>query len=106
RVVGCGGSVSWGRAAFWGVGAYTAALLTVRGGWEEQISGLFAAAAVAAVAGAATGWLLLRYRGLTLLVLTLSTAIMLQELGNVLRDLTGGLARPPAPLFQPPPRRL
>src|ERR1700758_2635329 len=89
-ILGFAGIVSLGHAAFFGVGAYAAALLTLRGGWEEQISGLAGAAAVAAVAGAATGWLLLRYRGLTLLVLTLSTAIMLQELGNLMKDLTGG----------------
>src|SRR5262245_47577562 len=100
-ILGFAGIVSLGHAAFFGLGAYTAALLTLRGGWEEQISGLFAAAAVAAVAGAATGWLLLRYRGLTLLVLTLSTAIMLQELGNVLRDLTGGYDGLPGLIFKP-----
>src|SRR5690348_4498967 len=81
-ILGFAGIVSLGHAAFFGVGAYTAALLTLRGGWEEQISGLIVAAAVAAVAGAASGWILLRYRGLTLLVLTLATTIMLQELGR------------------------
>jgi branched-chain amino acid transport system permease protein len=100
-ILGFAGIVSLGHAAFFGIGAYTAALLTVRLGWEEQISGLVAAAAVAAAAGAATGWLLLRYRGLTLLVLTLSTAIMLQELGNVLRDLTGGYDGLPGLMFKP-----
>jgi branched-chain amino acid transport system permease protein len=100
-ILGFAGIVSLGHAAFFGLGAYAAALLTFRGGWEEQISGLAVAAAVAAVAGAATGWLLLRYRGLTLLVLTLSTAIMLQELGNVLRDLTGGYDGLPGLMFKP-----
>jgi branched-chain amino acid transport system permease protein len=100
-ILGFAGIVSLGHAAFFGLGAYAAALLTVRGGWEEQISGLAVAAAVAAVGGAASGWLLLRYRGLTLLVLTLSTAIMLQELGNVLRDLTGGYDGLPGLVFKP-----
>ena len=89
-ILGFAGIVSLGHAAFFGVGAYTAALVTLRWGWEEQISGLLIAAAVAGLAGAATGWLLLRYRGLTLLVLTLSTTIMLQELGNLFREVTGG----------------
>ena len=40
--------------------------------------------------GFLSGWLLLRYRGLALLVLTLSTTIMLQQLGNLFRDFTGG----------------
>ncbi len=100
-ILGFAGIVSLGHAAFFGLGAYAAALLTFRGGWEEQISGLLAAAAVAAVAGAASGWLLLRYRGLTLLVLTLSTAIMLQELGNLMKDLTGGYDGLPGLMFKP-----
>src|SRR5579871_1025170 len=100
-ILGYAGIVSLGHAAFFGLGAYTAALLTLRLGWEEQISGLAVAAAVAAVAGAASGWLLLRYRGLTLLVLTLSTTIMLQELGNVLKDLTGGYDGLPGLTFKP-----
>src|SRR5215472_9090604 len=100
-ILGFAGIVSLGHAAFFGIGAYTAALLTQRWGWEEPISGLVAAAAVAAVAGAASGWLLLRYRGLTLLVLTLATTIMLQELGNLLRDLTGGYDGLPGLTFTP-----
>jgi branched-chain amino acid transport system permease protein len=100
-ILGFAGIVSLGHAAFFGLGAYAAALLTFRGGWEEQISGLAVAAAVAAVGGAASGWLLLRYRGLTLLVLTLSTAIMLQELGNLMKDLTGGYDGLPGLAYKP-----
>jgi branched-chain amino acid transport system permease protein len=100
-ILGFAGIVSLGHAAFFGIGAYAAALVTLRGGWEEPISGLVVAAVVAAVAGAASGWLLLRYRGLTLLVLTLSAAIMLQELGNLMRDLTGGYDGLPGLAFKP-----
>jgi len=100
-ILGFAGIVSLGHAAFFGLGAYAAALLTLRLGWEEQISGLLVAAVVAAAGGAATGWLLLRYRGLTLLVLTLSTAIMLQELGNTFKDLTGGYDGLPGLTFKP-----
>jgi len=100
-ILGFAGIVTLGHAAFFGLGAYTAALLTLRGGWEEPISGLVVAAAIAGAAGAASGWVLLRYRGLTLLVLTLATAIMLQELGNLLRDLTGGYDGLPGLAFKP-----
>jgi branched-chain amino acid transport system permease protein len=100
-ILGFAGIVSLGHAAFFGLGAYAAALLTQRWNWQEPISGLFFAAAVAAAAGAASGWLLLRYRGLTLLVLTLATAIMLQELGNLSRDLTGGYDGLPGLTFTP-----
>ena len=100
-ILGFAGIVSLGHAAFFGVGAYAAALVTLRWGWEEQISGLVIAAVVAGLAGAATGWLLLRYRGLTLLVLTLSTTIMLQELGNLFRDVTGGYDGLPGLIYKP-----
>src|SRR5215467_9769333 len=78
-ILGYAGIVTLGHAAFFGVGAYTVALLASRYGWGEPISALLASAVMSAVLGFASGWLLLRYRGLTLLVLTLSTTIMLQE---------------------------
>src|SRR5262249_58218704 len=51
--------------------------------------------------GRASGALLLRYRGLTLLVLTLATTIMLQELGNFYKDFTGGYDGIPGLAFAP-----
>ena len=51
---------------------------------------MFAGAIAAALAGFISGWFLLRYRGLTLLMLTLATAIMVQELGNLRSDISGG----------------
>ena len=89
-ILGYAGIVTLGQAAFFGLGAYTVGLLSVRAGYGEPITGLFAAAAVAAAAGFLTGLVLLRYRGLTLLVLTLSTTILLQEVGNLFKDVTGG----------------
>ena len=88
-ILGYAGIVSLGHAAFFGVGAYAAALLA-KHGWTEPISGLVAAAAVAAIIGAASGWVLLRTRGLTLLMLTMAVTIMLQELSNARSDITGG----------------
>ncbi len=102
-ILGYAGIVTLGHAAYFGVGAYTAALLVTDLHWSEPISGLLCAAIVAAIAGFLSGWLLLRYRGLALLVLTLSTTIMLQQLGNLFRDFTGGYDGIPginiAPLF-------
>jgi branched-chain amino acid transport system permease protein len=89
-ILGFAGIVTLGHAAFFGIGAYTVALLASRYGWGEPISALFVSAAVAAFVGFASGWLLLRYRGVTLLVLTLSTTIMLQEIGNLFPNVTGG----------------
>ena len=102
-VLGFAGIVTLGHAAFFGVGAYAAALLITDLGWSEPISGLVFGALLAAFAGFLSGWLLLRYRGLALLVLTLSTTIMLQQMGNLFRDFTGGYDGIPginvAPLF-------
>jgi branched-chain amino acid transport system permease protein len=102
-ILGFAGIVTLGHAAFFGIGAYAAGLLITRLQWTEPITGLLAAAACAAVAGVLSGWILLRYRGLALLVLTLSTTIMLQELGNLFSDVTGGYDGIPgvtvAPLF-------
>jgi len=88
-ILGYAGIVSLGHAAFFGVGAYAAALLA-KHGWTEPISGLIAAAAAAAVIGVASGWVLLRTRGLTLLMLTMAVTILLQELSNARSDITGG----------------
>ncbi len=102
-ILGYAGIVTLGHAAFFGVGAYTVGLLVARLGYAEPISSLFAAALVAGLIGFATGWFLLRYRGLTLLMLTLATAIMLQETGNLRSDISGGYDGLPgltiAPLF-------
>ncbi len=100
-ILGYAGIITLGHAAFFGIGAYTVALLTSRLGWSEPISGLVAAAAAAATGGFASGALLLRYRGLTLLVLTLASTIMLQELGNLYHDITGGYDGIPGLSFAP-----
>ena len=89
-ILGYAGIVTLGHAAFFGIGAYTVGLAAARLGWSEPISGLFAAARSRRLVGFITGWFLLRYRGLTLLMLTLATAIMLQETGNLRSDISGG----------------
>ncbi|MGA8052190.1 MAG: branched-chain amino acid ABC transporter permease [Burkholderiales bacterium] len=89
-ILGYAGIVTLGQAAFFGTGAYAAGLLSARFGWGEPLSGIAVAGLCAAAVGFASGWILLRYRGLTLLMLTLATSIMLYELGNTRSDLTGG----------------
>jgi branched-chain amino acid transport system permease protein len=100
-ILGYAGIVTLGHAAFFGIGAYTVGLLIARFGWSEPISSLFAAAAMAALIGFISGWFLLRYRGLTLLMLTLATAIMLQETGNLRSDLSGGYDGLPGLVISP-----
>jgi branched-chain amino acid transport system permease protein len=89
-ILGYAGIVSLGHAAFYGTGAYTAGLIAAKAGWSEPITGMLAAAVVAAVIGFVSGWVLLRTRALTLLMLTLSFTILLQELANEEEAYTGG----------------
>jgi branched-chain amino acid transport system permease protein len=100
-VLGVAGILTLGHAAFFGIGAYAVGLLAARLDWTEPISGLVAAALCAGLAGLVSGQVLLRYRGLTLLVLTLSTTFILQGLGNVFDHVTGGYDGLPGLTFAP-----
>jgi branched-chain amino acid transport system permease protein len=88
-ILGYAGIVTLGHAAFYGLGAYTAGILGARG-WSEPLSGLLAAGALSALLGAVSGAIILRTRGLTLLMLTLAILFMLQEAANKAGFLTGG----------------
>lgn len=89
-VLGYAGIVTLGHAAFFGIGAYTVGLLSVRVGWTEPISGLVLAGLAGAIAGWITGRLVLRFHGLAVLMLTLAVAMLLQEAGNSAAAITGG----------------
>lgn len=89
-ILGYAGIVSLGHAAFFGIGAYTAGLLATQG-WGDPLVGLLAAAAVAAIAGWTTSFLLLRGSDLSRLMVTLGIALMLLELSNKLTRYTGGI---------------
>jgi branched-chain amino acid transport system permease protein len=88
-VLGYAGIVTLGHAAFFGCGAYAAGIVALRG-WTEPITGLLVAGAVAGLLGVVSGAVVLRARGLTLLMVTLVVAEMLQEAANKLGWLTGG----------------
>ncbi|MEZ5651990.1 MAG: branched-chain amino acid ABC transporter permease [Burkholderiaceae bacterium] len=89
-IVGYAGVVSLGHAAFFGLGAYASGMASAHLGWTEPISSLMLAAGVAGAVGLASGAVLLRYHGLTLLMLTLATAAFLRELANANEGITGG----------------
>ena len=89
-ILGYAGIVSLGHAAFFGLGAYTAGLLAVHG-WGEPISGLFAAAIVAGVAGFLASVLIVRGGDLTRLMVTLGIGLMLYEAANKATSITGGV---------------
>ena len=88
-VLGYAGIVTLGHAAFFGTGAYAAGILAAHG-WGEPITGLLVAGLVAGLVGLASGALILRTTGLTLLMQTLVVAAMLAELANKASRLTGG----------------
>lgn len=88
-VLGYAGIVTLGHGAFFGIGAYAAGLLAVHG-WHEPLTGLVAAALVAGVVGLATGAVILRTRGLALLMLTLVVLFMVHEIANKASAVTGG----------------
>jgi branched-chain amino acid transport system permease protein len=89
-VLGYAGIVSLGHAAFFGLGAYTAGLLSVHG-WGEPVSGLFAAAVVAGVAGCIVSFLVVRGQDLARLMVTLGIGLMLFEAANKAAFVTGGV---------------
>ena len=88
--LGYAGIVTLGHAAFFGTGAYAVGMLAKYGIWTEPITGLMIAAALAALVGLASGLVLLRTAGLTLLMLTLCTMGLLEEIGNMASEYTGG----------------
>jgi branched-chain amino acid transport system permease protein len=89
-ILGYAGIVSLGHAAFFGLGAYTAGLLAVHG-WGEPLTGLVAAAIVAALAGFAISFLVVRGQDLARLMVTLGIGLMLFEAANKAAFITGGV---------------
>ena len=88
-LIGFAGIVTLGHAAFFGVGAYAAGIMAANG-WQEPLSQLVVAAGAASVVGFASGLIVLRTAGLTLLMQTLVVVALLQELANKWSTVTGG----------------
>jgi len=89
-ILGYAGIITLGHSAFFGLGAYTAGILSTKLGINDPFLQLGAAAAMAAALGVATGAVILRTRALTLLMLTLAITAILLEIANKATDLTGG----------------
>ena len=88
-MLGYTGLSSLGHAAYFGVGAYTAGLLS-KWGFGEPLSGLVLAALAAGIFGYLTSFIIARFRHLALIMLTLGLALLLQEIANSTSWLTGG----------------
>ena len=88
-ILGFCGIVSLGHAAYFGVGAYTAGLLS-KYGWGEPLTGLIAAGIAAGLFGYLTSFIIARFRHLALIMITLGIGLVLQEVANSAGWLTGG----------------
>jgi branched-chain amino acid transport system permease protein len=88
-ILGYTGIVSLGHAAFFGFGAYAAALFA-KLVMPDPTVGLVVAMALSALLGLAASFTILRGSDLTRLMVTLGTALLLLELANKLEWLTGG----------------
>ena len=88
-ILGYTGIVSLGHAAFFGFGAYAAALFA-KHVMPDPTVGLLVAVALSAGVGALASVTILRGSDLTRLMVTLGTALLLLELANKLDGLTGG----------------
>jgi len=89
-ILGYAGIISLGHAAFFGLGAYTAALLAKYGIINEPVLAMLVAGLAAMALGFVTSFLVLRGSDLTRLMVTLGVALVLRELANRYGWLTGG----------------
>ncbi len=88
-ILGFSGIISLGHAAYFGVGSYTAGLMSTWG-WGEPLTGLAAAALVAGLFGYLTSFIIARFRHLALIMITLGIGLVLAEAANSASWLTGG----------------
>lgn len=88
-VLGYGGIVSLGHAAFFGFGCYAAGLLT-KYGVVDPLLGLAIVVVLTGALGFVTSFLVLRGTDLTRIMVTLSVGVLLGEIANRMAWLTGG----------------
>lgn len=88
-ILGYGGIITLGHSAYFGTGAYVAGILAARL-TGEPLTGLLAGALAAGLLGLATGFVILRTRGLAQLMLTMAIAALCFELANKATGWTGG----------------
>jgi len=88
-ILGYGGMVSFGHAAFFGMGAYTLALLMKKAG-APLLLALPAAPVVAGITAAIIGWFCVRLIGLYFAILTLAFGQLLYMIIFQMYSFTGG----------------
>ncbi len=88
-LMGPGGMASFGHAAYFGLGAYAAAILLLRFSLPMELS-LVAAPLAAAVGAALFGWFCVRLSGVYLAMLTLAFAQIAWSIADQWDEVTGG----------------
>lgn len=88
-IMGYGGMVSFGHAAFYGIGGYTVAVGIRHFGWDAWFA-LAIAPFVAALLALVIGWFSVRRVGLYFSILTLAFAQLVYILVFNAREITGG----------------
>ncbi len=88
-ILGYAGIVSLGHAAFFGTAAYAAGIFS-KLVWGEPFTGVIFGAAVAALLGYASSFVIARFRHLTLIMITLGLGLLLEQAANSASWLTGG----------------
>jgi branched-chain amino acid transport system permease protein len=88
-LLGYAGQLSLGHVAFFGLGAYASALLTIKAGWSPWV-GLVVATALPAAAGYGIGRLALKLRGAYFVLLTISFAGVVSLVSVNWMELTNG----------------
>lgn len=98
---GYAGYISLGTVGFFGIGSYVAGLLVVDFGIPVFVSAPFVGL-LAALIGAGLGWISLRARGTSFVIVTLTFTYVVQLLALNLRSVTGGSAGLYLPLLDLP----
>lgn len=88
-MMGPGGMVSFGHAAYFGLGAYGAALLVRSAGWPMEAS-LLGGPVVAAIGAVVFGWFCVRLSGVYLAMLSLAFAQIAWSIVHQWDGFTGG----------------
>ena len=88
-LVGFSGQMSLGHAGFYAIGAYTAALLTVRGGWNPWVA-VLVAILLSALVGAGVASAALRVSGPYLAMVTIAFGIIVEGILVEWVSVTGG----------------
>lgn len=96
-ISGYGGQLSFGHSIFFGVGAYTTALLFIRAGVSPWI-GLLAGGVVAAVIAVILGYPAFRLRGIYFTLVTFTVTLIFEILARHFASFTGGDVGLPIPL--------